>query len=146
MSDISLLSNHYERIVELSNRINDAAIVLKKEALGKYKRKPSADENVHQKSVKEAQEDILTFLKEVKGILENNYEESTEIPHFLVNSFNQLAKKDRYFQKQLEELIQKLKTGQNKLSERDFNLLDQLLSIIDDDRTNVFRKLRNRKG
>lgn len=147
MSDISLLSYHYQRIVEISNKINDAVIVLRKRAISADKKLVAKYQNliVKKEIIKSARDEILLFLKEIKAVFENKAVTTSQLPNFLIRSFGELIQQSPYLKTDLDNLIHALSSGK-ELTPENFELLDKILSVVDEDRSNVFRKLRSRRG
>jgi len=146
MSEISHLSDQYKRIVDLSNRINDAVIILRKKEMNTNRELARKYRNIRVKkeSIEQARKEISDFLQDILSVIKNK--QTGKLPYFLIHGFNELIKKNPYLVKDLEDLFHKLETNGKELTAKDFELLDKILFVIDEDRTNVFRKLRSRKG
>lgn len=146
MSDISLLSKYYQAIVDISDRINESVIILRKKSLSsdsKLKRKHRSL-LVSEEVSEQAREVLLDFLRKLNAIIEGN-ELNSDLPNFLIQAFLQKTKADPYFKSDLKDLTKALSKNEI-LSAEHFSTLDKLLSIIDIDRMSVFKKLRSRVG
>jgi hypothetical protein len=148
MSEISHLSDQYKRIVDLSNRINNAVIILRKKEMNTNKELARKYRNIRVKkeSIEQARKEISDFLKDILSVIKTKQFQTGKLPYFLIHGFNELIKKNPYLENDLEDLVHKLDTTGKELTTKDFELLDKILSVIDEDRTNVFRKLRSKKG
>lgn len=146
MSDISLLSKYYQAIVDISDRINESVIIMRKKSLSSDSKLKRKHKNllVSKQATTEAKEILLKFLLELETIIESNGSGS-DLPSFLIQDLLRKAKSDAYFKSDLRDLTKAL--SENKvLSAKHFSTLDKLLSIIDIDRMSVFKKLRSRVG
>jgi hypothetical protein len=147
MSDISLLSSYYQRIVAISDKVNEAVITLRKKSLksdnrlgGKYKHL-----RVSQRESSDAGRNVLTLLKEINSIIENHSFRESFLPNYLVQSLMDRVKSDQGFRPAINDLT-KILSEDKKLTSKHFSLLDSILSVIDQDRTIVFRKLRSMRA
>jgi hypothetical protein len=146
MSDISLLSKYYQAIVDVSDRINESVIILRKKSLSSDSKLTRKHKNliVSKQASHEAKTILLDFLKKLSAVIENK-DTYSDLPSFLLEDFLNKTKSEPYFWSDLEQLTEAL--SENKiLTAKHFATLDRLLSIIDIDRMNVFRKLRSRVG
>ena len=117
MSDISALSNQYDQLVDISEKINNSVIVFKKQTLlqdatsrTKYPNlKISSDE------IAQASDNLLVFLLNV------------------------------YLDEDLKRLRKHLQEKQT-VTEADLQAMDFLVATLDTERNNLFRKLKTARG
>ncbi len=147
MSDISVLSNQYEQLVSTSDKVNSSVIAFKKKSLlndaankAKYpKLKVSIEELDKAKSI------LLLFLESVHKLLEEDQMESEFIPTIILNDYKSRLSVNPYLKEDLKKVIESLKQNQ-PIGENYINILDAILSILDTERSTLFRKLRTARG
>ena len=147
MSDISVLSSQYEQLVATSDSINSSAIAIKKQSLlkdaGIKERHPKL--SVSDDEVSNARSVLVSFFENVSKLLEEDYKESAFIPITVLDDYKQRLSGDPYLKEDLLKLVHHLKTNQ-PVSDNDVKVLDVILSILDSERSTIFRKLRTARG
>jgi hypothetical protein len=147
MSEISVLSNQYEKLVKTSDRINNSVIAVKKKDL------ISRDTVKHQfpklliseEDIKEAMTILLSFLKNLNSLLNEESTNSEDLPLIILEDYKAKLSESPYFKEDLTQLI--IDIQENKqLDEKDIKVLDRVLSVLDSERTLLFRKLRTARG
>lgn len=147
MSDISVLSNQYEQLVSTSDTINNSVIALKKRNL-------LATENVKKKyprltvsssELTGAQTILKSFLENVIKLIQEDSQESTYIPPLILDDYKKRMSKNQYLLEDLTDLLERI-TKSQELDERHITALDDILSILDSERSILFRKLRTARG
>ncbi|AUD04016.1 hypothetical protein [Spirosoma pollinicola] len=146
MSDISLLSSRYQRLSELTQQINRSILTLKKQrALAMNAMNITAQLYpavvVTLEEVTEAKALLSRFLEGVEQLLR-----SSETASLLEQDYSHRLKERVVTDDQVLEVRQSLMSA-SPLNERQLNLLDLLLYLLDDERTNLFHQLRtSRRG
>lgn len=147
MSDISVLSNQYDKLVSTSDKINNSVIAFKKKSIlsdnaskVKYpKLSVSTEELATAKNI------LLLFLKNIQKLLEEDYMESEFIPVTILDNYKHRLSKNPYLKEDLKKLIELLKQNQ-PVGEDDISVLDSILLILDNERSSLFKKLRTARG
>lgn len=147
MSEISVLSNQYEKLVKTSDRINNSVIVVKKKDL---LNKSSAKQHfprliLSDEDFKEAMSIILNFLQNLIAMLNEEGSKSDDLPLIIIDDYKAKLSESPYFKEDLVQLITDIQEGK-KLDEKDIKVLDRVLSVLDSERTLLFRKLRTARG
>ncbi len=147
MSDISVLSNQYEQLVSTSDTINNSVIALKKKnILGtanvqrKYPRL-----SVSPTELTSAQTILKSFLENVIKLVHEETQESTYIPSLILEDYKNRMNKNQFLLDDLTDLLDRI-TKSQELEERHITALDDILSILDSERSILFRKLRTARG
>lgn len=147
MSDISVLSHQYEQLVATSDKVNNSVIAFKKKSL----LDDAANKNKYPKlsvSVEElatAKKILLLFLDNILKLIENDSLESDFIPTIILDDYKHRLSVNPYLKDDLKKLIAELNKNQH-LPEDDIEVLDSILSILDNERSTLFRKLRTARG
>lgn len=147
MSEISVLSNQYEKLVDTSDKINNSVITLKKRNIlneGKtnelYPRlKVTTDELSNAKSI------LLSFLENVNKIMKGETQESDYIPSLILQDYKDKLSRNQFLQEDVNEIVGKL-TKDEPIEEKNIVVLDDILSLLDIERSMLFRKLRTARG
>lgn len=147
MSDISVLSNQYEKLVLTSDKINNSVIALKKDFLlqdsegaKKYPRL-----SLTREEVAEAKQVILSFLDNVMKVSDEGSSSSDYVPSIIFEDYKQRLQAFPYLEEDVSELIQIL-GKENQVNDKNLNVLDELLAILDFERSTLFRRLRTARG
>ena len=147
MSEISVLSNQYNKLVETSDKVNNSVIVYKKKKLlsepsnlKKYPKLfiPSDDSDL-------AKNTLLSFLANLKQILEEDRKESDFIPSIVLEDYKKKLDANQYLKEDIESLISFIDKDQ-VISEENISILDGIMSVLDNERNILFRKLRTARG
>jgi hypothetical protein len=147
MSDISVLSNQYDKLVSTSEKVNNSVIAFKKKSILnddankiKYpKLKITAEELDMAKSI------LVLFLENIQKLLKDDYMESDFIPVTVLEDYKQRLSANPYLKEDLKKLVELLK--QNKpVGEENIIVLDTILLILDNERSSLFKKLRTARG
>lgn len=147
MSEISVLSNQYNKLVETSDKVNNSVIVYKKKKLlnepSNLKKYPklfiSSDDSELAKST------LLSFLTNLKQILEEDRKESDFIPSIVLDDYKKKLDANQYLKEDIESLITFIDKDQI-ISEENISILDGIMSVLDNERNILFRKLRTARG
>lgn len=147
MSDISVLSNQYDKLVSTSEKVNNSVIAFKKKSIlnddankAKYpKLKITAEELDMAKSI------LVLFLENIQSLLEDDYMESDFIPVTVLEDYKQRLSVNPYLKEDLKKLLELLKQNQ-PVGEENITVLDTILLILDNERSSLFKKLRTARG
>jgi len=137
MSDISILSGRYDTISKFSSKLNEAILLLKKAALKASEPAMMVREG---SETDKAWEFLGIFLGELIETLDEGFPTKATIPYSLTAAFQKLCQNQPDFDQKLKNLHHRL-THYRDLIPDDFDLLDELLSVVDADASAVFRKL-----
>lgn len=147
MSDISVLSSQYEQLVSTSDTVNNSVIVLKKNSM-------LSNKNVHQRfpklsvsenEVSNAKTILASFLRNVIGIIKGDAQDSQYIPSLILEDYKERLSKSPYLREDIEELLRSI-DNLKQLDEKHLDVLDDILSVLDIERSALFRKLRTARG
>ncbi len=147
MSEISILSDQYKKLVETSEKVNSSVIVYKKRKLlnesASQSQYPklfiSSDESAVAKDI------LVSFLTNIKQILEEGRIESDFIPSLVLEDYKKKLDTNQYLKEDIESLIALISKDQT-ISEESIGILDSIMSVLDNERTILFRKLRTARG
>jgi hypothetical protein len=140
MSDISILSRRYEAVSKLSDKLNDAVLILKKKALKANEPESGMLRARDWSETDEAREVLRNFLDEALKIIDGQITSEAIIPYSLVDRFQKLNETMPHFIQELRELYRRMAKYQD-LTPKDFDLFDELLSVVDSNVEAVFSKL-----
>lgn len=147
MSDISVLSNQYEQLVATSDKVNNSVIAFKKKSIlsvdankGKYPKL-----NVSPEELANAKAILLLFLDNIIRLIESDTLESEFIPTIILDDYKHRLSVSPFLKDELTKLIETLKQNQ-PVNEENIQVLDNILSILDNERSTLFRKLRTARG
>ena len=147
MSEISVLSNQYEKLVTTSDQINNSVITLKKRSIlndQQLKRQhPNIKVSVEQVSA--AFRQLLPFLKNVQKILKGEVQDSDYIPSLIIEDYKKRLSINPYIVEDIDEITERIEHGQ-PIEQQYIKVLDEILSVIDSERNALFRKLRTARG
>ena len=146
MSSISFLSKNYKHLAELSDKLNEAVIILKKLYLLGMPKRRIADFQAEKFDLDQdsASTYIYHFLEEINHLIANE-DEVDDMPQVLKDSLQSAAETEPFLKKDLQSLMDQL-NRQEPLNQTHFDLLEKLLSLVDIDRQKVFRKLRSKRA
>lgn len=147
MSDISVLSNQYEQLVATSDKVNNSVIAFKKKSIldDAISRRKYPKLSVTTEELQLAKQILLLFLNNILKMLEEDSSESDFIPTIIIDDYKQRLSLNPYLKDDLKRLISELNQDQ-KVTESDIEVLDSILSILDNERSSLFRKLRTARG
>lgn len=143
MSDVSIISNQYEKLVETSDRIINSVITFQKSNI-------LADQKNHHlypklkvsdAEVKEAKKTIKSFLSNLIELLDQDSNNTDYIPLIVLDDYKKKLLQTPY----LEENIKKI-LHQDDLKADDMIILDNIISVIENQRGVLFRKMRTSRG
>ena len=147
MSEISVLSNQYDQLVSTSEKINSSVIAFKKRSIlntsGNKERYPKL--TVSTEELKSAKDILLAFLDNIQKLVAEDFKESDYIPSIILDDYKKRLSANPFLKEDLVNLIDLLKQNQ-ALNEHNIKVLDNLLSILDNERSSLFRKLRTARG
>ena len=145
MSEISGLSNQYERLSIASDNLNEAIIIFKKKRIlssrEKSKKYPSL--SITNGDITQAKAYITKFIKGIKKGTDNKISRNHPIPISILSEYKEkLETISPYILEEIFEVLQVLE--QDKvLNDEHFITLENLLTALDFERTVVFKKLRS---
>jgi hypothetical protein len=147
MSEISVLSNQYNLLVDTSQKVNQSVVVYKKKwLLGEADTKSKYPKlSVSATDTKEAKAVLVPFLNNLKEILEEDESSSEYIPSIVLKDYRQKLKDKQFIKDDLPPLIENIEKEKIS-SEEDIEVLDTILSVLDSERTALFRKIRTARG
>jgi hypothetical protein len=147
MSDISVLSNQYEQLVATSDKVNNSVIAFKKKSIlsdaaskGKYPKL-----NVSPEELAAAKAILLLFLGNIIHLIDSDTLESDFIPTIVLDDYKHRLSVSPFLKDELTKLIETLKQNE-PVNEESIQVLDNILSILDNERSTLFRKLRTARG
>ncbi len=143
MSEISVLSNQYEKLVEVSEKINNSVIALKKKGILSRKDilKVYPKLSLSASDYSKAAHTVLEFLENLFILLNEEKRATEDIPLIILDDYLNKLKESQHFKEDLENLISDLRQ-KKELEEKDIQILDRIISVLDSERTLLFRKLR----
>lgn len=147
MSEISVLSNQYEKLVKTSDKINNSVIaVKKKDLLSRNTVKQQFPKLIlSEEDFKEAMAILLNFLQNLNSLLNEESNKFEDLPLIILDDYKAKLTESSYFKEDLAQLITDIR--ENKvMDEKDIRVLDRVLSVLDSERTLLFRKLRTARG
>ena len=147
MSDITVLSNQYEKLVATSDKVNNSVIVFKKKRLlnDKSNRDKFPKLAVTDKEIEEARDTLLPFLDNIKKILDEDFSQSEYIPTIILQDYKEKLLSSAYLKDDVNTLIERIKDNLG-MADDNIEVLDKILSILDNERSMLFRKLRKARG
>lgn len=145
MSQISFLSDQYKQLASTSDKINNSVIALKKESLIKEGHSKYPKLKVSKEELEEAYRVLIPFLENVRNAITGDVQESTFLPSLVFEDYKNRLSSNQFLKDDIESLIGRLKSGEG-LESRDIAMLDELLTILDIERSTLFRKLRKARG
>lgn len=148
MSDVSVLSKKFNELVSLSNKFNEAVIALKKKYLAGKKQKKSNNKGKASQTVDldERRKYLVYFLQNLLDIIEKTGSSSQgDLSSSLFDNFIKRIHSYPFIKDELKFLISKIENNK-ELDEENFQILDKLLSELDNERNVLFKKLRSSRG
>lgn len=147
MSEISVLSNQYEKLVQTSDKINNSVIaVKKKDLLSRHTIKHQFPKLIlTDEDFKEAMSVLLHFLQNLNSLINEESNKSDDLPLIILDDYKAKLNESPYFKEDLAQLILDIQDSK-VLDEKDIKVLDRVLSVLDNERTLLFRKLRTARG
>jgi hypothetical protein len=145
MSQISFLSDQYEQLASTSDKINNSVIALKKGSLLKENNSKYSHLKISKDEINEASNILIPFLENVSNALNGNILESDFLPTLIFEDYKNRLSSNQYMEEDIKELIENLKSD-GKIESKSISILDDLLSVLDTERSALFRKLRTARG
>ena len=147
MSEISVLSNQYEKLVKTSDKINNSVIaVKKKDLLSRNTVKQQFPKLIlSEEEFKEAMAILLNFLQNLSSLLNEESNKSEDLPLIILDDYKAKLTESPYFKEDLTQLITDIQENK-EMDKKDIRVLDRVLSVLDSERTLLFRKLRTARG
>lgn len=147
MSDIGVLSNQYEKLVSTSEKINNSVIAFKKKILSDSdpQKLKHPKLSISPEEIEQAKTFLLSFLENILTILKEDTQQSEYIPSIVLQDYKDRLSRNTYFSEELESLINQLKKSE-KIDENKILILDNIMSVLDHERSTLFRKLRTARG
>lgn len=144
MSQISLLSDQYEQLASASDKVNNSVITLKKlDLLKEGSSHPGL--TVSKEEEKESSSILIPFLQSISDAIGGQTNESNFLPSQIFEDYKQRLSTNQFLQEDINELIELLKS-EKVIESRSIAVLDELLAILDIERSTLFRKLRKARG
>lgn len=143
MSQISLLSDQYEQLASASDKINNSVITLKKLDLIKEGHTPGLTVSAEERE--ESCRILIPFLENIRDAMSGEIRESDFFSSLIFGDYKQLLSSNQFLHEDIIELIKRLKSDQD-IDSTGISVLDNLLAILDVERSNLFRKLRKARG
>ncbi len=147
MSEISVLSSQYKKLVATSDIINNSVIAFKKKKLlldkANLAKHPKLE--VSKEELNMAKDSLLPFLNNVKQILEEDYLQSEFIPSPILKDYKNKLSADFYLKEGINKLVDNL-GNDLPITDEEIEILDKVLYVVDNERSNLFRKLRKARG
>jgi len=148
MSDISALSNQYDQLVDISDKINNSVIALKKQTLLRDATSKTKYPNlkISSEEVSQANTNLLVFLVNVFDLLHNDtIAEKKFMPLTVMDDYKARLRKNVYLDEDLKRLQKHLQEKQ-PVTDDDLKAMDFLVATLDTERNNLFRKLKTARG
>jgi hypothetical protein len=147
MSEISVLSNQYKRLVDTSDKINNSVITFKKRDLLKHKNRKEIypQVTISETDFASAKNNLLKFLTQLINLLNEENQHSEDLPLVIIEDYRKKLSEDAYFWDNLKDVIKAL-SEDIPLEEKDIRVLDRIVAVLDSERTTLFRKLRTARG
>jgi hypothetical protein len=147
MSDISVLSNQYEQLVATSDKVNNSVIAFKKKSIlsDATSKEKYPKLNVSPEELAAAKAILLLFLDNIVHLIDSDILESDFIPTIILDDYKHRLSVSPFLKDELTKLIEILKQNQ-PVAEDNIQILDNILSILDNERSTLFRKLRTARG
>lgn len=147
MSEMTLITKRYSDMADFTSKVNKSVIVFKKRSLlsDQAKRAKYPQLAISEDDLKVAKKDLLESLAELEK-LAGDTEYSNKLTGLTESSALQnLVLRNETDRKEIESIIKSL-TEDKILSKTNFLMLDKIISILDNERNLLFRKLRTLHG
>ncbi len=145
MSEIGYISKKYNKISRLTDDINSASISVKKHAL-KHEQDVNIKypgNNVIEQVYTKSKDVLIHFLHSLIQLIDDGKTESEDITMLTDNKvYQEQITGNPSFKKNVIAILERLESDQ-VLSINQFKLLDTLISVLDNERSFLFRKMRN---
>ena len=147
MSDVSILSNQYNQLVATSDKVNNSVITFKKEYLlaDKSNRDKYPKLAVSSEEHEEAKKTLTAFLDNIKKIMDDNEMKSEFIPSLIIHDYKDRLSQHHDLSFFLKTLMYRVANDQ-PIDNKELLVLDDLLTVLDSERSTLFRKLRKGRG
>lgn len=147
MSDISVISNQYDKLVDTSDKINNSVITLKKQNILANKKATEVYPKLHVSAdeISVAKKTLLSFLGSLKMIIQGQAQESEFIPSLILEDYKIKLERNQFLQEDVNEIVSRLSVDE-PIDIKYIAVLDNILSILDIERSQLFRKLRTARG
>jgi hypothetical protein len=147
MSDFGLIYKRYDSVSALTELLNNSVLALKKKQAfndpaiaARYPKLAVSDEDVFsaRHSIHKTLEDLMVFI--------DGKRPETAILELKNNAlFQSQVLNDDTFQHTIKDIQSKL-DGEQELDQPELSALDKFISILDNESTILFRKLRNQRS
>jgi hypothetical protein len=147
MSDFSLIHKKYNSVSKLTNELNGSVIVLKRRNMAADKRVLAAHPKiqVQEDEIVKAKQEMLGILSE----LEDFYEHGDPSNYLYQIAENRLFRKhildNVEYREHIRTSVNKLKNDQS-LDNDELTDIDRFVSILDNEASVLYRKLRSTRG
>ena len=147
MSEISVLSNQYNKLVSTADKANDCIVIFKKANLLNDERNrmkyPKLKVSLQEKN--NAREFLLPFLRSVKRIVKEESPDTEFIPNIIIDDYRVKLAKNPYLSEDLDKIIHCLQ-GDQYINGEEIAVLDSILTVLDKERGDLFKRLRTARG
>ncbi len=147
MSDLTLLYKKYNSVSNLTNELNGSVITLKRRNLARNEKVSEAHPKIQvpDEDVAKANHELLNVLLALES-----YIEKPDTSNYLYQlAENPLFKKyildNVEYREHIKQSVEKLKNNR-KLSLNDLSDIDRFISILDNEASVLYRKLRSSRG
>ncbi|MDF2188324.1 hypothetical protein [Paraflavitalea sp. CAU 1676] len=145
MSDFSHLYKKYNSVSNLTNDLNNAIITLKKRNLINQNNQAAAQLKVSEEDTEKAKKTLHSIL----SLLEQFYNKQdihNELYELMTNQlFKNQVLQNIEFKEQINTALNKLNT-QTELTIEDLLNVDRFISVLDNEASVLFKKLRTSRG
>lgn len=147
MSEISILDRQYRQLVDISDKVNNSVIAYKKRILlsEAATRQQHPKLSVSAEEVHQAKEILLPFLESLQQLLDDQGKSSEYIPAAVLADYKKKLVAKPFIKEELDELIGLL-TNDQGITAKAVSILDGIMSLLDSERSILFRKLRTARG
>lgn len=147
MSDFSLLYKKYNSVSNLTSDLNNSVITLKRKTISKNKEYTEKHPRIAVTDEQVAKANQLLF--DILSLLEkfySNQDTRNELYELMDNTlFQNQILKSVVFKDHIIKVLEKLK-GKEDLTAGDLSSVDKFISVLDNEASMLFRKLRTSRG
>ncbi len=144
-SKLTYILRNYNRISRLTDDINNACIAVKKytilQNVGSDTKYPKL--TISEELYRMSKEELISFLNSLLQLMDSNGISESDITMLFENKvFNELVNNNSKFKRDIIVLLNTL--GHDKaLSKEQFEILDTVIGILDDERYSLFRGIKS---
>lgn len=143
MSDVSIISNQYDKLVQTSDRIINSVITFQKSNLLEdvHNRQLYPKLKVSEVEVSEAKKTIKAFLSNLLELLDKDSDNTDFIPLLVLEDYKKKLLQNPYIEQNIKKML-----NQDDLKPDDMETLDKIIAVIENERGVLFRKMRTSRG